>query len=93
MAKAEDELATVVERRIAAEKEVADREDEVDDLRRKLQAAENALASSKIKLSDIQAEENRIPGVINRIKAELEGHVIELDRCRAKVAEIQAMIA
>ena len=69
-------MATVVERRIAAEKEVAQREDDVEDLRKKLQAAENALASSKIKLSGIQSEEKRIPGVINRIKAELEGHMI-----------------
>ena len=90
--KAEEDLASVVKRRKSAEKDVAAREDEVNELRKKLQAAENALANSKIKLSEIQAEEKRIPGVIKAINAELDGHLIELDKCSAKVADIQAMI-
>ena len=90
--KAEGELASVIERRLAAEREVADGEAKVDELRRLLQAAEDALAGSKIKLASIIEEEKRIPAIIEGIKTRIAGLVAELDKANAAIARIQAEI-
>lgn len=85
-------MDTIIERRIIAEKDVADKEAALDALRKQIQDAENALADSKIRLSDIIASEKTLPGLIADISTQLGGYRIELERVEAKVAEIQAKI-
>lgn len=64
MIKAKADLASITERRRTAETDVDRKEDIVNDLRRKLEEAERDLADAEIKLSDIIADEKRLPIII-----------------------------
>lgn len=75
-----------------AEATVKSREDDVQRLRRQLQAAENALADANIDLADISEIENRIPGEIDAIKVRLAAAQGELAACEADVARLQSLI-
>lgn len=57
-----------------------------------MNAAENGLADAKIKLAGIVDEEKKIPGVIEEIKAKIEGHQIEYDNCQTEVDRIQKLV-
>lgn len=65
LAKAKAKLASIVERRLAAEADVKDKSDIVDDLRKKLADAEKDLEDAKINLGDIKEEEKKMPAIIN----------------------------
>lgn len=57
-----------------------------------LEAAKNQLADAEIKLSDLVASANTLPGIIAKLEADSARLKIEYDACLARVAEIQAKI-
>ena len=90
--KAQQALKTTVSRRITAEREVQKGEENVDALRKQLEAAERALATSKITLINIIEEEKRLPSVISGIEARLKSLQAELRNCEAEVYRINKEI-
>lgn len=62
------------------------------DLRRQLADAEEELATAQIKLADIQAEEDRLPGVISTIEADLAALQYKAADCRAEQKGLEAEI-
>lgn len=82
----------VVKTRKVAEADVANKKNKVKDLRRQLADAEEELATAQIKLADIQAEEDRLPGVISAIEADVAALQYKAADCRAEQKGLEAEI-
>lgn len=92
MIKAKADLASITERRRTAETDVDRKEDIVNDLRRKLEEAERDLADAEIKLSDIIADETRLPIIIQEVERRLLKLEDDLIDCQLDVDRIQQLI-
>jgi chromosome segregation ATPase len=67
LAEAKANFASIMSRRMNAEADVEKKAVAVDELRRRLAAAEQALADAEIKLTDILSDEKRLPAIIEGI--------------------------